>query len=132
MDIILVPFERVIEVNTYILHTEPGHKGPVDIGKLQGALGRIETAIYYKGLDDVFEIAGMYAEVIASSHALPDANKRTSLAIALEYLSLHDFEINRDNDLLADAIRDLVLGKLSSEDIADILYSQYVSEQVCN
>ncbi|WP_370693289.1 type II toxin-antitoxin system death-on-curing family toxin [Oceanobacter sp. 4_MG-2023] len=96
---------------------------------MQGALGRIETAIHYNGLDDVFEIAGLYAEVIANSHALPDANKRTSLAIALEYLSLHDFEINQDNDLLADAIRDLVLGELSAKDIADLLYSQYDSEQ---
>ncbi|MDP2504938.1 type II toxin-antitoxin system death-on-curing family toxin [Oceanobacter sp. 3_MG-2023] len=129
MEIILIPFERVIEVNTCILQTEPGHKGPVDTGKLQGALGRIETAIHYNGLDDVFEIAGLYAEVIANSHALPDANKRTSLAIALEYLSLHDFEINQDNDLLADAIRDLVLGELSAKDIADLLYSQYDSEQ---
>ncbi len=129
MDIILIPFERVIEVNTYILLTEPGHKGPVDIGKLQGAVGRIETAIHYSDLDDVFEIAGMYALAIATSHALPDANKRTALAIALEYLSLHDFEINQDNDLLADAIRDMVLGELSATDIADILYAQYQSEQ---
>jgi death on curing protein len=129
MDIILIPFERVIEVNTYILATEPGHKGPVDTGKLQGALGRIETAIYYNGLDDVFEIAGLYIEVIANSHALPDANKRTSLAIALEYLSLHSFEINEENELLADAVRDLVLGELTSNDMADILYAQYQAEQ---
>lgn len=128
MDILLIPFERVIEVNTYILLTEPGHKGPVDVGKLQGALGRIETAIHYQRLDDVFEIAAMYIEVIASSHSLPDANKRTSLAIALEYLSLHNFEINHDNDLLADAVRDLVIGELSATDIADILYAQYRAE----
>jgi death on curing protein len=92
-------------------------------------LGRIETAIYYNGLDDVFEIAGLYIEVIANSHALPDANKRTSLAIALEYLSLHSFEINEENELLADAVRDLVLGELTPNDMADILYSQYQAEQ---
>jgi death on curing protein len=66
---------------------------------------------------------------MANSHALPDANKRTSLAIALEYLSLHSFEINEENELLADAVRDLVLGELTSNDMADILYAQYQAEQ---
>lgn len=57
MDIICFPFERVIEINTYILSTEKGMKGQADIGKLQGALSRIDNAILYEGLNDVFEIA---------------------------------------------------------------------------
>ncbi|HAS3930723.1 TPA: type II toxin-antitoxin system death-on-curing family toxin, partial [Vibrio cholerae] len=110
MDIICFPFERVIEINAFILKTEPGMKGAVDIPKLQGALGRIDNAIVYEGLDDVFEIAAKYTACIAVSHALPDANKRTGLAVALEYLSLNDFELTQENDLLADAVRDLVIG----------------------
>ena len=73
--------------------------------KLQGALGRIDNAIAYQGLNDVFEIAAKYATAIAVAHAFPDANKRTALAVCLEYLSLNDFELTSDNDLLADAIR---------------------------
>ena len=37
MNIICFPFERVIEINTFILSTEPGMKGTVDVSKLQGA-----------------------------------------------------------------------------------------------
>lgn len=127
MDIICFPFERVIEINAFILKTEKGMKGPADIAKLQGALSRIDNAIVYQGLDDVFEIAAKYAASIAVAHALPDANKRTGLAVALEYLSLNDFELITDNTMLADAIRDLVIGILTEQDFADILYAQYAS-----
>ncbi|EKO3678220.1 type II toxin-antitoxin system death-on-curing family toxin [Vibrio metschnikovii] len=129
MDIICFPFERVIEINAFVLKTEPGMKGAVDIPKLQGALGRIDNAIVYEGLDDVFEIAAKYTACIAVSHALPDANKRTGLAVALEYLSLNDFELTQENDLLADAVRDLVIGIINETDFADILYAQYAKEQ---
>ncbi|UJF23209.1 type II toxin-antitoxin system death-on-curing family toxin [Shewanella sp. OMA3-2] len=128
MDIICFPFERVIEINTFILETEPGMKGQVDVSKLQGALGRIDNAIVYDGLDDIFEIAAKYTASIAIAHSLPDANKRTGLIVALEYLSLNDFELTSDNTLLADAVRDLVLGVIGESDFADILYAQYAQE----
>lgn len=103
-------------------------KGTADIAKLQGALGRIDNAIVYEELDDIFEIAAKYANSIAVSHALPDANKRTGLAVALEYLSLNDYELTCDNELFADAMRDLVIQDIDEKDFADLLYSQYVNE----
>jgi death-on-curing protein len=71
MSIIGFPFERVIEINVLILKTEPGMRGAIDMPKLQGALSRIDNAIVYEGLDDVFEIAAKYTACIAVSHALP-------------------------------------------------------------
>ena len=44
MDLIFFPFERVIEINVFILENEPGMKGAADINKLQGALGRIDES----------------------------------------------------------------------------------------
>lgn len=131
MDTIWFPYERVIEINTIILSTEPGYKGQVDIAKLQWTLGRVDNAIVYQGLCDIFEIAAKYAVSIAIAHALPDANKRTGLAVALEFLSLNDYELIVDNDLFADAVRDLVIGDLSELEFADLLYSQYIGEQWC-
>ena len=127
MNIICFPFERVIEINAFILATEKGMKGAADVGKLQGALARVDNAIVYDGLDDVFEIAAKYASSIANAHALSDANKRTGLAVALEYLSLNDYELLEDNELLADAVRDLVIGEVTESDFADILYAHYVA-----
>lgn len=128
MQLIQFPFERVVEINLYILKTEPGHKGAMDLAKLQGALGRIDNAIAYQGLNDVFEIAAKYATSIAVAHAFPDANKRTALAVCLEYLSLNDFELVSDNESLADAIRDLVIGLIDEIDFADLLYSQFIRD----
>ena len=127
MNIICFPFERVIEINAFILATEKGMKGASDVGKLQGALARVDNAIVYEGLDDVFEIEAKYASSIANAHALSDANKRTGLAVALEYLSLNDYELLQDNELLADAVRDLVIGEVTENDFADILYAHYVA-----
>jgi|TARA_Y100001968_G_scaffold125252_1_gene114255 death-on-curing protein len=39
MNLIYFPFERVVEINVFILEHEPGMKGAADIKKLQGALG---------------------------------------------------------------------------------------------
>jgi death-on-curing protein len=128
MELIHFPFERVVEINLFILQHEPGMHGKADINKLQGALGRIDNAIAYSGLDDVFEIAAKYASSIAVAHSLPDANKRTGLAVALEYLSLNDYELTSDNEMFANAMRDLVLGELNESDFADLLYSQYISD----
>jgi death-on-curing protein len=94
----------------------------------QSALGRIDNAIVYDGLDDIFEIAAKYAASIAIAHALPDANKRTGLIVALEYLSLNEYELTSDNDLMADAVKDLVLGIINENDFADVLYAQYFQE----
>ncbi len=79
-------------------------------------------------MDDIFEIAAKYTASIAISHSLPDANKRTGLIVALEYLSLNDYELISDNDLLANAVRDLVIGEITEHDFADILYAQYIQE----
>jgi death-on-curing protein len=91
-------------------------------------LGRIDNAIVYDGLDDIFEIAAKYAASIAIAHALPDANKRTGLIVALEYLSLNEYELTSDNDLMAYAVKDLVLGIINENDFADVLYAQYFQE----
>lgn len=128
MDLLFFPFERVIEINAFILENEPGMTGTADVKKLQGALGRIDNAIAYSGLNDVFDIAAKYACSNAVAHSLSDANKRTGLAVALEYLSLNDFELKDDNELFADAIRDHVLGEIEESDFADLLYSQFIQE----
>ena len=129
MNLIYFPFERVVEINVFILEHEPGMKGAADIKKLQGALGWVDNAIAYSGLDDVFEIAAKYVASIALSHSLSDANKRTGLAVGLEYLSLNDFELTADNELFADAVKDLVIGAIDESDFADLLYAQYAAEQ---
>ena len=35
MELILFPFERVVQINAFILENEPGMKGSIDLKKLQ-------------------------------------------------------------------------------------------------
>jgi len=56
---------------------------------------------------------------------MSDANKRTGLMVALEYLSLNEHEIQIDYEPFADAMVDLVLGVLSEQEFADLLYAAY-------
>lgn len=129
MELINFPAARVLEINAFILNSEPGNKGVPDKGKLEGALARIDNAITYQGLNDVFEIAAKYALVIAQAHALSDANKRTRLMVALEYLALNDYEINIEREQLADAMVDLVLNEITDKEFADLLYDCYLTNR---
>jgi len=105
-------------VHNFILENEPGVQG-TNRGALEGALGRIEHKVHYDNLEDVFEIAGMYAEAIARGHAFSDANKRTALVSALTYLLLENFMVAR-SPALEEIMVDVAKGRLDYLDVANI------------
>lgn len=119
------PPEQVIEVNNTILDNGRGLRGGVNHAALEGALARIDNAILYNGLDDVFSISAKYAKAIAQAHAFTDANKRTGLAVCLDYLEFNDIDLNdwRQHDALAYAMVHLVTGVISEDDFASSLYT---------
>lgn len=49
-------------------------------------MARVQMHAQYGDLEDVFGIAGLYAEAIARGHVFNDGNKRTALVCALTYL----------------------------------------------
>jgi death-on-curing protein len=110
--------DLVVVIHDFILSNEPGIKG-MNKGALEGALGRIEHRRLYEDLDDVFEIAGMYAEAIAKGHAFSDANKRTALVSALVYLYLEGFIVKR-TPALEDIMVDVAKSELNYLDLANI------------
>lgn len=87
MELIFFPFERVIEINTQILTTEPGMKGAVNIPTLQGALARIDNAIVYGGLDDVFEMLPNTPP--ASREALRYLTRTNAPGLRLDWNTFH-------------------------------------------
>ena len=66
----ILDVDPVVFVHNFILSEEPGLTGSTNRGALEGALGRIEHRILYECLQDVFEIAGLYAQAIARGHSL--------------------------------------------------------------
>ncbi|AJY33065.1 type II toxin-antitoxin system death-on-curing family toxin [Burkholderia pseudomallei] len=111
--------DLVVLVHDFILSREPGLDGHTNRGALEGALGRIENRIHYEGLEDVFEIAGMYAVAIARGHAFSDANKRTALVSALTYLLVEGYEVAR-TQALEEIMVDVAKGQLNYLDLANI------------
>lgn len=61
----MIDTAMVIEIHDLILSTEPGLVGRHGDGPVEGALSRVENRVLYQGLDDIFEIAAMYAVAIA-------------------------------------------------------------------
>jgi len=118
----MIDAKRVIEIHDSILSSEPGLHGDHGIDPLEGALSRVSTRIDYEGLEDIFEIAAMYAVALARGHVFNDANKRTALVTALTYLDLQGCEVQR-NDVLEDIMVDVAEGILSQKELAELFYS---------
>lgn len=118
----MINAETVAAIHDTILESEPGLKGGHGTGPLEGALGRIASAVEYDGLDDVYEIAALYAVAIARGHVFNDANKRTALVTALTYLDTQGIDMRRST-ALEDIMVDVAEGKLDQKELGELLYS---------
>lgn len=94
-----ITFLTVDQVITIQKSTLP-NSGEPDIGKLEGALGRVDNLLNYEGCDDLFKFAAMYMVAIAKSHAFNDANKRTAFQAASVFLMMNDYELNTSMELV--------------------------------
>lgn len=118
----MIDAATVIAIHDAILASEPGLHGGHGDGPLEGAIGRVDHAMHYAGLDDIFEIAALYAVAISRGHCFNDANKRTALVTALTYLATQGVDIDR-TPALEDLMVDVAEGKTNAADLADILYA---------
>ena len=118
----MITAEMVVEIHDLILSTEPGLSGCPSIGSVEGALSRVQHRIDYEGLDDIFDIAAMYAVAIARGHVFSDANKRTALVTALTYLDLQGIDIPRE-PFLEQLMVWVAEGKIGEDEVAFNLYA---------
>ena len=94
-----IRFLSVEEVIAIQKSTLPNSGNP-DLGKLEGALGRVQNLIDYEECEDLFKFAAMYMVAIAKSHAFNDANKRTAFQAASVFLLLNGHELNTSMELV--------------------------------
>ncbi len=92
----MITLSLVDLIHKNILDNEPGLKGATDFGKLEGALSRVDHWILYQNIDDIFDIASLYAVAIAKAHAFSDGNKRTAMVVMITYLLMQGVEIPPD------------------------------------
>ncbi len=117
---ITLTIEDVIGIHDEILSKEKGSQGYYGDDRLGGAIGRVCNHVDYEGMDDLFDIAALYIEVISKGHCFVDANKRTALTAASTFLELHDVTIETNKDL-AYVVESFVKNEIDRDDVADIL-----------
>jgi len=113
-------------IHDLILAEESGLSGDHGMAAVEGALSRVVNHIDYAGMDDVFEIAAMYAVAIARGHVFNDANKRTALVSALAYLDTEGISMKRSAQL-EEIMVDVAQGLLDEQALADVLYALHTA-----
>ncbi|WP_448977222.1 type II toxin-antitoxin system death-on-curing family toxin [Neisseria sp.] len=116
----MIDGELVALIHQTVLADEAGLKGYADMARLEGALSRIANWQQYEDLQNIYEIAALYAQAIAKAHAFPDGNKRTALLTMLTYLDLQGIGIVPDQGL-DDLMVDLAAGKIDFRQLAEVL-----------
>lgn len=94
-----INFLTVDQIITIQKSTLPNSGSP-DIGKLEGALSRIQSLKDYEDCQDVFKFAAMYLIAIVKAHAFIDANKRTAFQATSIFLLLNGYDLNTSDELV--------------------------------
>jgi len=123
MQLYLFKAEEIVCLHDAVLN--PGElSGFAGNKSLEGALARVEFRINYGMINDVFDLAAMYAVAIAQAHVFNDANKRTAHA-ALEYVLLkHGQHIVFETKLVGNMIVEVAQGKVDETELANWLRRQ--------
>lgn len=119
-------FTRTLDVDTVILiHdrmiAEDGGLQGIHFNKLEGALSRIDSHVFYAGLNDLYEIAALYGIAIAQGHPFNDANKRTAMASMIFFLRLNGIICQPSNEIIPDFIEGIAKKLFNREEIAQWL-----------
>lgn len=101
-EITFFELEQVIETHDIQLRDHGGGiAGIKNQSDIESALNQPRVGAFGQYLHtDIFEMAAAYLFHIANNHGFNDGNKRTALAVSIEFLGLHDIGINATNDEL--------------------------------
>ena len=88
--------EETIAIYNDLMEQTGGVKGIRDINLLESALARPQNYLQYQQDEDVFQIAAEYAYGIIRNHPFVDGNKRTAFGVAVVFLYLNGFDVNKE------------------------------------
>jgi len=100
-----VPRIVVDGVHTNQIQEHGGLQGIRDVNALESALARPQPKYAYDPAVDLAQLAAAYAYGIATSHPYADGNKRTALVIAMIFLELNGYDLNRSDDEVVTTMR---------------------------
>lgn len=114
--------EDILVIHSEIIDATGGLHGVRDFHLFGSIIERPKTSFGGKEIyKDVFEKAAVYMESISRYHVFLDGNKRTSIAIAARFLFVNGYTLSTTNENLESFTLEVVVEKLSLEDIASWL-----------
>ncbi|RMC33858.1 type II toxin-antitoxin system death-on-curing family toxin [Paracoccus alkanivorans] len=120
MELLLLTAELVEAIHDEVLN--PGELPGMAMNKsLDSALARVDNRIAYGMIDDLFDIAAMYAMAIAQGHCFNDANKRTAHQSMDAFLDLNGVQITWSAEEIGQKIIALAQGLIDDGDLAEWL-----------
>jgi len=109
--VITISVEDIIFIHDSVIEPEE-IQGLAKDKSLEAAIARIENRLQYGLVNDVFELASLYALVLSTGHCFNDANKRTAANVMDVCLTLNGVELSYEADELGEKIILLAQGKL--------------------
>jgi death on curing protein len=115
-DIELIHISQVLELHDLALELTGHVPLPPRLELLESALAQAQWTLVGGG--DVYEIAAAYAYHIAKNHAFFDGNERTAALAAHVFLLINNVKCHPKPKEYAQAIEDVILGKLGKPELA--------------
>lgn len=122
--------KRAVDIHDTIIEVSGGRSGVKDLGALESILTHIQNDIYYPNVEDK---ATHICFQVNKGHCFVDGNKRTSLALTLEFLNKNsifptDFFEYMENIAISVA-QNLVNKDLLREIILALIYDDLESKE---
>ena len=96
-----LPEWLVYEVHDNQIAEHGGASGVREAGLLESALARPLNAFAY-GVEDIFDLAALYAAGVVKNHPFVDGNKRTGFILSELFLNANGWSLNAtDEDVIA-------------------------------
>lgn len=117
-----LPEWLVYEVDDDQIAEHGGAPGVRDAGLLESALARPLNAFAY-GVEDIFDLAALYAAGIVKNHPFIDGNKRTGFILSELFLNANGWWLDATDD---DVIASVLL--LAGGEWNDLNYAAWLRE----
>src|SRR5687768_10633951 len=123
MSLIFLTCNQVRDYHQDIINYSGGCYGESQNMTLEAVLGRIENNQNYNKVDDVFQIAALYALAIAQGHPFIDGNKRTALVSMIVFLNLNGKSVDVSQKEIEDLMVEIADKKIEISELCQWLES---------
>jgi len=90
----LPPIEAFVDAHREYIDQFGGDPGIRDLGRLEAALGRVQSLIDYGDDPTIFDIAAVVAHGVSKNHAFVDGNKRVSFGAIVAILHVNGYDLD--------------------------------------